>query len=246
MAIMPKLPFLAPKPADPARRTLAVAGIDAPVEVRVSARARRLTLRVDPADGLVRVVVPRGLRQADVAAFVARHGDWLRARLAALPPPLPFADGATVPYLGVDHVIRHAPAETRTLSRGEGVILVGGAPEHLPRRVADWLKREAKRELTARAHAHAARLDARVASVTIRDTRSRWGSCSAGGRLNFSWRLILAPETVLDYVAAHEVAHLKEMNHGPRFWALVDRLHPDVDRCRAWLKRHGSALHRYG
>ncbi|HET8726289.1 MAG TPA: SprT family zinc-dependent metalloprotease [Alphaproteobacteria bacterium] len=243
---MMKLPFLARTTQTPERRPLAVAGVDAPVEVRISPRARRLSLRVDPADGTVRVVVPKGVPPAVIADFVARHGDWLRARLEAVPPPLPFVDGAAVPYLGIDHVIRHQPLGPRTVRREDGTFVIGGGAEHMARRLTDWLKEEARRELGLRSRAHAARLPARVASVTVRDTRSRWGSCSASGRLNFSWRLVLAPETVLDYVVAHEVAHLKEMNHGPRFWALVDRLHPDVAGCRAWLKRHGGRLHRYG
>lgn len=230
----------------PTKMSLTVSGIDVPVELRVNSRARRLSLRVEPTDGTVRVVAPPGVPAGAIAAFVARHDDWLRARLGAVPTPLPFADGAMVPLLGVDHVIRHDPSGPRTVRRENGALLVGGAPEHLARRLTDWLKGEARRELGVRSRAMAARLPARVAAVTVRDTRSRWGSCTAGGRLSYSWRLVLAPETVLDYVVAHEVAHLREMNHGARFWALVDRLHPDVAGCRAWLRRHGAGLHRYG
>lgn len=225
---------------------LAVPGIEAAIDLKVNPRARRMTLRVDPADGTVRVVAPQGIAPAEIVDFIARHRDWLQARLQAVPPPLPFVDGGVVPYLGLDHRICHEPAGRRTVRREDGLLIVGGAAEHLSRRVADWLKAEARRELAARSRALAARLPARVASVTVRDTRSRWGSCSSTGRLNFSWRLILVPEPVLDYVVAHEVAHLKEMNHGPRFWALVRQLHPDVDACRDWLKRHGARLHRYG
>ena len=117
---------------------------------------------------------------------------------------------------------------------------------HVARRVRDFLAREAKRDLTEAIERYAAQLGQRPVRVTLRDTRSRWGSCTARGELNFSWRLILAPPTVLDYLVAHEMAHLREMNHSPRFWALVHALCPHTDAAEAWLKRHGTGLHRYG
>ena len=123
---------------------------------------------------------------------------------------------------------------------------MSGRAEHLPRRVRDYLKAEAKQELSVRSHDKAAAIGQRVTRVTLRDTKSRWGSCSHQGALSYSWRLILAPESVLDYVAAHEVAHLVHMDHSPSFWRLVADLHPDPDSARAWLKRDGSALWRYG
>jgi len=227
-------------------RALAIAGLPAPLELRVSPRARRLTLRVDAGRGIVQVVVPAGIAETEVHRFVARHDGWLRARIAALPPRLPFEDGAVVPVLGVEHVIRHAPDLRGGTRCEDGVLLVGGQPEHLSRRVRDFLVAEARRELTERARAKAAVLGARVAAVTVRDTRSRWGSCAADGRLSFSWRLILTPEAVLDYVAAHEVAHLKEMNHSPRFWKVCAALTADVKAPRAWLKTNGARLLRYG
>ncbi len=229
-----------------APRALAVAGLPMPLELRESARARRMTLRVDAGRGLIQVVIPVGVPEAEALRFVGRHDGWLRARLAALPPQLPFTDGAVVPFLGVDHVIRHAPERRGGTRRENGVILVGGQPEHVARRVRDFLMAEAKRELAERARAKAALIGARVAAVTVRDTRSRWGSCSATGRLSFSWRLILTPEPVLDYVVGHEVAHLREMNHSPRFWALCAQLTADVTAPRAWLKTNGARLLRYG
>ncbi|MGQ9370852.1 M48 family metallopeptidase [Azospirillum sp. ST 5-10] len=229
-----------------APRALAIAGLPMPLELRESARTRRLTLRVDAGRGLIQVVVPPGLSEAEVRRFVDRHEGWVRARLAALPPQLPFADGGTVPYLGEDHLIRHDAALRGGTRRAGGAILVGGQPEHVARRVRDFLVAEARRVLAERARAKAAGIGARVAAVTVRDTRSRWGSCSATGRLSFSWRLILTPEPVLDYVVAHEVAHLREMNHSPRFWALCARLTADVAGPRAWLRSNGARLLRYG
>ncbi len=234
---------IAPPPRD---LPLAVAGCDAPVAVHRSLRARRLTLRVDPRAGTARVVAPVHVPPAEIARFVARHAGWLRRRLAAIPPPFPFAPGAVVPFLGVAHRVHHDPAARPPVARHAGVLTVGGRLEHLARRLRAYLIAEARRELTARSHALARTIGRRVAAVAVRDTRSRWGSCSPAGRLNYCWRLILAPESVLDYVVAHEVAHLAEPNHSPRFWALVARLDPAAAAARAWLKAHGAELHRYG
>lgn len=229
-----------------APRALAVAGLPVPLELRESARTRRLTLRVDAGRGLIQVVVPTGIAEAEVHRFILRHDGWLRARLEALPPRLPFTDGARVPVLGVEHVIRHTPDLRGGTRREDGQLLVGGRPEHLERRVQDYLIAEARRELGERARAKAALIGERIAAVTVRDTRSRWGSCAVNGRLSFSWRLILTPETVLDYVVAHEVAHLKEMNHSPRFWAVCATLTAEVKAPRAWLRANGARLLRYG
>ncbi len=126
------------------------------------------------------------------------------------------------------------------------LVRVSGNAEHAPRRVVDFLKREARKILDERVSHYAAQLGTKPSRITVRDTASRWGSCSATRSLSFSWRLIFAPEFVLDYVVAHEVAHMKEMNHGPRFWKLVDLLGAEVARAQRWLSEHGTSLHRYG
>ena len=231
-------------PAGP--RALAIAGLPVPLELRESARTRRLTLRVDAGRGIIQVVVPTGISEAEVHRFIHRHDGWLRARLEALPPRLPFVDGASVPVLGADHEIRHVPDLRGGTRREDGLLIVGGRAEHLERRVHDHLIAEARRELSERARAKAALIGKRVAAVTVRDTRSRWGSCAANGRLSFSWRLILTPEAVLDYVVAHEVAHLKELNHSARFWTVCAGLTADVKAPRAWLRANGARLLRYG
>ena len=226
-------------------KLLRLAGLPA-IEVTRSVRARRLILRLDPLRGNVRLVVPAGVPARDAERFLHRHRDWVKARLAEMPGRLPFAPGQAVPFLGQPHRIRQAASSTARTVRTNGEIVVGGAPEHLPRRIVDYLRREAGRELTARARLKAASIGAHVAAVSVRDTATRWGSCSHTGRLSFSWRLVMAPEPVLDYVVAHEVAHLRQMNHGPAFWALCRSLADDADASRAWLKRQGAQLLRYG
>jgi predicted metal-dependent hydrolase len=221
--------------------------LGAPVALRVSPRARRLLLRMDAATRRFDLVLPRGLPPETALRFLNAQRGWIAARLDALPMRVPFVEGAVVPVFGVPHCIRREedPAAP-PVAVIDGEIRVRGGPEHTTRRVRDHLARLAAQQLTARARFQAARIGRKVTRVTVRDTKSRWGSCSASGSLSFSWRLILAPEPVLDYVVAHEVAHLMEMNHSARFWKLVRTLVPDPASQRAWLKRHRSELLSYG
>jgi predicted metal-dependent hydrolase len=222
--------------------------LGAPVSIRVSARARRLLLRVDSADRKVDLVLPRGVPAEHGLKFLARHRGWIAARLEALPPTVPFVEGAIVPVFDLPHRIRReSDPATPSVAIADGEIRVRGEPPHIGRRVRDHLIALAKRELARRARLCAAKIDRPVLRVGVRDTKSRWGSCSTKGSLSFSWRLILAPEAVVDYVVAHEVAHLVEHNHGPRFWRLVQSLLPeDMAPQRAWLKRHRNRLMAYG
>jgi predicted metal-dependent hydrolase len=232
--------------ADPVRRAAAL-GLGAAVAVRVSRRARRVGLRIDEAGRTVVLVLPPGTSVTGGLRFLFAQRGWIATRLAALPPRVPFVEGAVVPVMGAPHRIRREldPAAPPVAIAG-GEIRVRGDPAHLPRRVRDHLVVTARRELTLRARACAARLGRSVARVGVRDPTSRWGSCSVSGNLSFSWRLILAPERVLDYVVAHEVAHLAEMNHGRHFWRLVESLSPGHAAPRAWLRRHRSRLLAYG
>jgi hypothetical protein len=193
---------------------------------------------------------PRG-NLADAKDFAQRHGAWIAARLGGLPKASPFSHGASIPLRGAAHKIVHRAGERGTVwpetrDSGEKILCVAGGVEHIDRRIHDFLKREARRELTEAAHRYAGILGVKVKRLTIRDQSSRWGSCTSAGSLSFSWRLILAPPYVLDYLAAHEVAHLVEMNHSARFWKVVARICPATERAKKWLDVHGNDLHRYG
>lgn len=227
-------------------KVLSVSGQTLPVTIKRHAQARRITLRLDHSGDAVSLVLPYGVPESEGLAFAEKQKHWIGTRLARVPPRIPFAPGSRVPILGEEHEIRHAPAERRGVWRSEGLLWVSGRPEHLARRVTDYLKQQARSVISERAQAKADRIGARLGRVGIRDTKSRWGSCSVRGDVNFSWRLILAPESVLDYVVAHEVAHLIEHNHSPRFWALNARLTDDVGGAKAWLRAHGNKLLRYG
>ena len=209
-------------------------------------RARRLTLRLEPASGRFHLVLPRGVALAEGLAFARSRRAWILRQLDSLPPRVPFEVDAQIPYLGETHRIVHRPEARGGVWREAGEISVTGYIEHLPRRVSDFLKKEARRELGERARQKAALVERRVTKIALRDTHSRWGSCARDGRINFSWRLILAPEPVLDYVVAHEVAHLVHMDHSRQFWRVVDRLTDDVPNAKHWLKRNGAGLLRYG
>ncbi len=227
----------------------ALAEREIPLRVRESARARRIVLRIDAGADAVELVLPKRVSLAAGLRFLETRRDWVAASLAEMPARTVFADGAIVPVLGVPHRIRHLgerDPRVGTVVIADGEIRVVGAAPHVARRVRDHLIALARQELGRRARALAARIDRRVTRISVRDTRSRWGSCSAAGTLAFSWRLILAPEPVLDYVVAHEVAHLAEMNHGPRFWRLVETLAPGAARQRFWLSRNRARLLRYG
>ena len=220
-----------------------------PIRLRVSERARRVALRIDGRGEAVELVLPRRAPLVAGLKFLDQNRKWVEARLKDLPQRVAFADGVSVPVLGVPHRIRHL--KRRVPGQGpvwieDGEIRVTGGEAHLARRVRDFLLGMAKRELARRARTLASRLDRRVTRIAVRDMTSRWGSCSSAGALSFSWRLIFAPERVLTYLVAHEVAHLVVMNHGPRFWRLVEGLSPGARLSQDWLRRHRTALMRFG
>ncbi len=217
-----------------------------PIQVKRSERARRMSLKVDPTQRIATLVLPPRVSERVAMAFIADHIGWLQSRLDALPPPIPFAPGIEIPLLGEPHLLQSAPGARRGVWIEEGGIHVSGPSDFFARRVGDFLKAEAKRRILTRAAAMTAHLGLDFKSVRVGDPKSRWGSCNSKGTLAFSWRLVLTPDPVLTYVVAHEVSHLKEMNHSPRFWAWVKSLAPDFEKQRRWLKTNGAALYRYG
>lgn len=222
--------------------------IDDHLIVRRSARARQLSLRLDNRTGAAILTLPRGVSVREAALFATEHKGWLARQRAALPPAIRLAPGEEVPILGRLHLIVHdAGIGRRPLIEAEpAAIRVGGETSEVANRIRRYLKARAGEELAQRVARHAATLDVTYNRLRLTDPMGRWGSCSATGALSFSWRLIMAPEWIIDYVVAHEVAHLKEMNHSRRFWAHVRQLVGDPAPARAWLGRQGTALQRVG
>ena len=225
--------------------TFRLAGLDVSVCWRRSARARRVSVRIDTRSGMIVVTLPpRAGRQAGVM-LLREHADWLTDRLGSLPRAISFAAGALVPICDVLHLVEHVPTGRGGAWLADGRIMVSGEPEFLPRRVADFLRAEARRRL--------ARLALDITAdglsprrITIKDTRTRWGSCTSTGTLMFNWRLVMAPIEVQHYVVAHELAHLRHMDHGPAFWSLVRTLTQHETFAESWLRRHGAGLLRVG
>ncbi|MEL6978087.1 MAG: SprT family zinc-dependent metalloprotease [Pseudomonadota bacterium] len=216
------------------------------VSIRRSRAARRFSLSVSHIDGAARLTAPHHSSEAALRRFVEGHRDWLRDALGAAPQAAPICDGADILFEGEPLRIAAQPGSRGVRLRSDAKRLeIGCRPAEAGRRAQLWLREQARSRLFERSRHYADRLGVRFSRISIRDTRSRWGSCSSAGALSYSWRLILAPPRVLDYVAAHEVAHLIELNHSARFWALVDDLKPDWRDDRDWLKRHGAELHRY-
>jgi predicted metal-dependent hydrolase len=216
-----------------------------PVLWRVSARARRVSLRIDAVRGLVVVTLPPQASRRLGLTLLRAHAAWAMGGLDALAPAIALEDGAVLRLGGLPHAIRHAP-EAATSHLRDGELVVAGPLRHLRQQTLALLRAEAVRRIGPRAARHARVLGVAPHRVRLKDTRTRWGSCAPDGTLAFSWRLVMAPDWVMDYVIAHEVAHLQEMNHSPRFWAQVARLSPHRSAAHDWLRQHGAGLLRVG
>ncbi len=230
----------------PPPESLSLPGGPATIHWRRNPRARRITLRIDARQGHVVVTLPMRAAKSAGLALLRANADWVSTHLNALPEAAPFADGALVTIDGTPHPIRHVPGGRGGAWIEAGALHVTGEADFLPRRVGDFLRAEARRRFAVQAAAKAVSEGLIVRRVTVKDTRTRWGSCSADGALMFCWRLLMAPPYVQDYVVGHEVAHLRHMNHAPAFWALCDALSPHRVAATGWLAEEGARLLRTG
>lgn len=232
-----------PKIIEPA--LLAIAGQSIAVSFRRHAKARRLVLRLSRDRAGVIITVPPRVSRREALEFAKKSSEWISARLKAEPAERPLRAGEEILIRGAMRRIVHSGARRGTVALEEDAVVVSGDAAHLKRRLVDWLKAEAKRDLVTASEFYAGAMGVTFHRLSVRDQRSRWGSCTSDGTLSYSWRLVLAPPFVLDYVAAHEVAHLKHMNHGRSFWRLVLTHCPHAGRAKSWLKAHGAELHAY-
>jgi len=214
------------------------------LDIRKSTRARRMRLKIHNT-GTVELVLPQAMSLCCGLDFVEKELGWIAQKLEKIEQPIAFSHGLQVPVLGKVYEICHQPQARRGVWLTDGYLNVSGDVSHLPRRIRDWYRREAKRELADRSYAYGALIGVQVGRITVRDQKSRWGSCSSQGNLNFSWRLMLMPEFVLDYVVAHEVSHLRHMNHGPEFWQLLGQIYPEIDTAKSWLQKNSAKIHKY-
>jgi predicted metal-dependent hydrolase len=226
------------------------------VAIKRLASARRFTLRVRAATQDVVLTMPARSSMRQAEDFAHRHAEWIAQRLARLPDRQQFTSGAEIPFRGAAHILAHwskpRPGVERSgpvwidVSATPPAICASGDIAHFERRIADFLRREARHDIEIAVRNCAPKIGRAPISIALKDTSSRWGSCSARGALNFSWRLILAPPFVLEYLVAHEMAHLRHHNHSDEFWALTKTLCLATAKAEAWLKLYGAQLHRYG
>ena len=235
----------------PLDKTLRIRGKSVSVKVRLNPRARRLIVKVHPSTGEVAVIAPSQRSVPRALDFARQEGEWIADHLSRVPERIHLLPGETILFKGTRHVIRLSSDERGGVwldpDSDRPTIRVSGQREHAPRRVEDWLKKQARTHIIRRVNALTNELGVTASRITVRDAASRWGSCSTSGTISLSWRLIMAPNYVLNYVCAHEVAHLKEMNHGTRFWRHVEKLtgQDEANAAQDWLRVNGAELHRY-
>ncbi len=229
---------------------LSKSGMSVPVRVHIDSRAKRVSVRIDPMAREAVATAPSLRFALEAIQFTSERIEWVAERLGALPPPVVFKPGAYIPLRGVIHRLKHAETgRTVRVDKTSGptpILLIPGPREAFRDKTRAFLRAAARLDFAERVAIHAETLNVKPRSIAIKDMRSRWGSCSSEGRLNFTWRLVCAPPFALDYVAAHEVAHLREMNHSNRFWKQVEKCFPDWKEARTWLHERGSALHAIG
>lgn len=220
--------------------------ITLPLIVARHPRARRITLRYDPHMRTIKMTLPRYVPIKLAIDFLQEKREWLANQITNHKPAVPFVDGTVLPILGKEVTIRHIPEMRGNITLRAGELRVPGDKAHFERRVRDWLRNYVREEIIKEAHEAAKTIRVKFKKVTVRDTTSRWGSCSPEGNLSFCWRLIFAPRKVMSYIITHEVAHLRELHHGPKFWELVERMDPHYEKQFRWLEENAGELHRYG
>ena len=226
--------------------SIEIGGCRIPLIVRRHPCARRMILRLNMVGEGAVITIPTNSSTSAALDFVRRKSSWLCHLLNEIGERVAFGDGVQIPFQGIQYLVRHRDDAYGAVWIEDGEINVTGDIEHLSRRLGDWLKKQARIRIKSLVHQKAKQINKTLSRITIRDTRTRWGSCSSKGVLSFSWRLIMAPPEILDYVVAHEVAHLVHMNHSSRFWDTVNRLTENAKGGRAWLNDNGFVLHRIG
>ena len=216
---------------------------DFPLKVIKSPRAKRLTLRIDSKDHLAMLSIPPRCTQKQAISFVQQHQEWIIDSLQKLPQTQRFTSGLKISLFGKDITIQHAPEKRWGARIENGILYVSGSSEFTHRRVKDFIKKQAQKTFLSLSQKLAKKINCQVNDVVIKDTKSRWGSCSSLNNINYNWRLALAPQEVIDYIVAHEVSHLAHQDHSEEFWACVAKLCPNYQKGQNWLKNHGKELY---
>lgn len=226
--------------------SLELDGQTIPVTLRWHARAKRIILRLDTSGKGAIVTLPKGVKADAGLQMAQKNTVWLANQFNRRPEPCPFKDNAIIPVRDVEYTLHHCPDSRGTVWTEGQDVFVAGQEAFFKRRLTDWLKKQARHDITPLAHEMAGALGKNIKRISLRDTRSRWGSCSSSGNLSFNWRLIFAPSEILKYVVAHEVAHLRHMDHSQQFWDTVHLFDVDDKAARRWLKQNSARLQEYG
>ncbi len=217
------------------------------VIIKKSPRARRIALRLDPKDQRFHLILPKGISMRRAQRFAEEHEGWMQEKLRDLPTRIEFRHGTALPILGKRVTIHISKKKFRPAICIEGrKLLVSENDADTAGRIERFLRKFVQAELEILSREKAARIRKKVKSVTVRDPKTRWGSCSSSGALSYSWRIVFAPYVALDYLVAHEVAHLRHMDHSDKFWALCEDLADNYEAGHAWMRENGQELRRYG
>ena len=218
------------------------------VETKINDRTKRISLRIDPSRNTAVLTHPRETSTSIIKNFIQNHLNWLSDKLSQIPNRVEFCDGAVLPILGEHYVIRHCPENFGNVwiqlneSNLPMDLCVSGMSEHIPRRIKDWIKIKAREEMRTRSQNYAKILDRNINKVTVKDTKSRWGSCSSKGEINYNWKIIMAPDKIIDYLIVHELCHMIHFNHSKQFWSKVQEYISDYKERRLWLKNNSYRL----
>ena len=215
------------------------------LRVLSSFKYKRLTLRIDTKNAQAVLSIPKLCSKKKAYEFVVSKQEWIIKHLSNLPKTKDFEDGETFSLFGQNITVCHLKDSNRSVYREDNNLFVGGDIAFLHRRIKDYIKREAKKEFFKLSKEMAGAIDCHVENVFIKDTKSRWGSCSSLNNINYNWRIMLAPLKVIDYLVAHEVSHLEHQDHSTQFWNCVDDLAEDLEYGKNWLKKNGRYLNQY-
>jgi len=219
--------------------------LDLEIKINQSSRSKKLTLKVDGKSNIPILSMPGLCSQKRAFEFVKAHLDWLEEKLSQSVAPQKFKNGDKFSLFGQELEIKHSPELRAGVVIEGGLIKVSGETGFLHRRVKDFIKKQAKDKLKKLSQEKAAILGYKINNVVIKDTKSRWGSCSSNSNINYNWRIALAPEYVTEYLVSHEVSHLKHQDHSKDFWACVKTLMPDYVQGKNWLRTKGKELYIY-
>ena len=218
---------------------------DFPLKINSSLKNRRMTIRIDSKARAAVLSVPKFYSKKRAYEFIKKHQNWIEEKIYSLPQIHKFAPEEQIDIFGKKITLKYDEKRSRIPLLKNDELYIGGEVAFFHRRVKDYIKKEAKKEFQQRSVLMAQKIGCQIKSISIKDTKSRWGSCSSLKNINYNWRIALAPEYVIDYLMAHEVAHLKHQDHSTNFWECVQYLYPEMEKSRLWLKQNGQTLYLY-